>query len=323
MCWFVAPPLLTRTPASQLAEDTVIRLLNSKVTVRQRKNFAERCVANLKAGVSVFQSLRVLRRIIDLVPRTATRANIMTQTAIVEGLNEREHLLEMFFSDLRSYHDTAKAQLLPAEGMAVPDPDNAVVADGVGHLRQINTRFDFLYFVLRCSPLTISTEQALLLWDCLVADAISPAEVTATLGWLRKACRSQWQGFVGSTMFADGAAEALFTSRMIEGDHRCPMSKVGFECLRAFFVLVNEAEGRLKRVGASKDEVEVQVLPSELVGLQAVWRVALEAKDALVAKQAIGLLNALHNNLGQTVADKACEVQQTYLQVGGSGRGVV
>ena len=52
--------------ASELAlaaEDTVIRLFKAKTTAGQSHNYAILCVANLKAGESVFQSLRVLRRI--------------------------------------------------------------------------------------------------------------------------------------------------------------------------------------------------------------------------------------------------------------------
>lgn len=53
----------------------------------------------------------------------------------------------------------------------------------------------------------------------------------------------------------------------------------GFDCLRAYFLLVNEAGGRLKRGGVNKTDVTLQVLPNELVGLKAVWKVALEATE--------------------------------------------
>ena len=209
----------------QGAEDTFVRLLSTQGTSSLRKSYAERCIANVKAGTSSFQSLRVLRRIIDLVPRTASRADLMTQSVMVQGLEEREHLLGLFFRGLQTYHEQAVAALVPADGGAVaPNADDVVVADGVGHLLQINTRFDFLYFILRCSSLSVTRDQAFVLWDCLVARAITPAVEKATLRWLGQACNSQSAGF---SMLADGVAEELFMSRMIAGSHPCPVNKVG------------------------------------------------------------------------------------------------
>lgn len=199
-------------------------MLSTQGTSALRKSYAERCIANVKAGAASFQSLRVLRRIIDLVPRTASRADLMTQSVMVQGLDEREHLLDLFFHSLQTYHEKAVAALVPADGGAAPaNADDIVVADGVGHLLQINTRFDFLYFVLRCSTLAVTRDQAFILWDCLVAHAITPAEEKATLRWLGQACNSQSAGF---SMLADGVAEELFTSRMIAGSHPCPVNKV-------------------------------------------------------------------------------------------------
>jgi len=279
----------------------VIHLLKTSEPA-QRKEYAQQCVDNLKAQRSVFQSLRLLRRVVDLFSVSGT-------SAIVDALDEQAHLLDMFFQALRRYHVSAVAKLQAAGRVA--SADEVVVTDGVAHLRQVNVRFDFLYFILKCSSLVLSTEQALLLWDCMVVDACTPEEQRSALDWLRRACTSQGHGY---TTLGEGTAAALFTTRMITGNAQCPHTKTGLECLFAYFVLVNEAAGRLKRVGRVKKQAQLQVMPDELVGLRALWAFALEAADQSVADTAIGHLNQVYSCLGDSIADRAAEVQQSYIQ---------
>lgn len=101
------------------------------------------------------------------------------------------------------------------------------------------------------------------MWDTLVVDSITSDEQAAGFKWLIQVCNLQTRGH---TVLAEGAAEALFASRLATpGAVRFfVQTKQGYDCLRGYFLLVNQRKGNLRRTGTTRNLFQLSVLPQEL-----------------------------------------------------------
>lgn len=61
-------------------------------------------------------------------------------------------------------------------------------------------------------------------------------------------------------------------------------------------------------------EFRVKTLPTQIVGINALWKIALEAKNEAVINKAIELLNKLYTKLGEEVKERIAEISSDFVE---------
>lgn len=73
------------------------------------------------------------------------------------------------------------------------------------------------------------------------------------------------------------------------------LNQAGFNVFHRYFLAINEKKDRLKRVDKATDEL--YVASPDLIGIDNLWQIALDAQDVEVSQAAIRTLNELHQNV--------------------------
>jgi hypothetical protein len=76
------------------------------------------------------------------------------------------------------------------------------------------------------------------------------------------------------------------------------LNQAGFNVFHRYFLAINEKKDRLKRVDKATDEL--YVASPDLIGIDNLWQIALDAQDVEVSQAAIRTLNELHQNVRHT-----------------------
>jgi hypothetical protein len=105
--------------------------------------------------------------------------------------------------------------------------------------------------------------------------------------------------------FDESVIQRLFVDKMAQMD--CTLlNQAGFNVFHRFFLAINEKKDKLKRVDKVTDEL--YVTSPDLIGIDNLWQIALDAQDVEVSKAAIRTLNELHQNVRAHLQPNACSI---------------
>jgi hypothetical protein len=100
-----------------------------------------------------------------------------------------------------------------------------------------------------------------------------------------------------SPPFNDETTDYIFVEKMSSLDIS-ELSAAGFSFFEFYFRYENWKQNKFEQDPNSNNPLtNYIVLSFDLLGMNHLWRIALEAKDALVGQQAILFLNNLHKNV--------------------------
>jgi len=111
----------------------------------------------------------------------------------VDALAKKYKLLNAFFDELVAYKKAAGE--LAKKGKKGKSKKKTA-ATRYTHMEHIQTRLDFLYFILSNSSLHLTVEHVDILWDSLIVNALQPEEREACFSWLEKSRQSKTEGSV-------------------------------------------------------------------------------------------------------------------------------
>ena len=111
----------------------------------------------------------------------------------MDALAKKYKLLNAFFDELVAYKKAAGE--LAKKGKKGKSKKKTA-ATRYTHMEHIQTRLDFLYFILSNSSLHLTVEHVDILWDSLIVNALQPEEREACFSWLEKSRQSKTEGSV-------------------------------------------------------------------------------------------------------------------------------
>ncbi|OON23845.1 UBA/TS-N domain protein [Opisthorchis viverrini] len=163
--------------------------------------------------------------------------------------------------------------LLRYEQRAVQSHGDLLSADsldelGFRHSDVIKRHFELLHYLLRNAELSLSTDRARSLWECLIGHPRAAS-------FDREQCFT-W--FTASLNFLEPETQTmLFTKLVLKSNTVLFRSFAGFECFKALFEKVNLHEGRMKQTNKVW-----HVEKPDLIGLDFLWDLylALPSLDA-------------------------------------------
>lgn len=276
-----------------------------------KKPYLLLAVAAVQRGANVSRFLQLVWDLVDSYNLTAIAADPETKATAVAELNAEVNLMDVFFKNLGEFKASAKQQLA-----ALTEPVTDVDAEkerqeavnaaalrsegGITFAVALRTRMDFLTSVTRVSSLTVSEAQATTLWDMFVVDAMTTSETERVMRFLINAASMSASGL--GEVLSKEVELYLFLNKMASAD--LPLNRFSlpvFSAFRLYFLLANARRGWLSRTpGGGHTDFIVHIDPDNMLGTDALWRVALEAPDNDAAEAAMAFLMSLYGQLSPT-----------------------
>lgn len=256
-----------------------IEILSDSYAVKEqiKKNYAIKCVEDIKKGVLIVPAIRQLLKITRGMVKQQFNKN---DKGNLQELNKSYDIIKLAVASLVNCHQ----QAVTAAGTGVLEEDTLV--DGrYTHKEFVNIHLQFLAFVLEHGNFYLHWHRARDIWDCLVAnpDACEFDRETC-FDWFNKGQRD---------LEADTQAQ-MFTSKVLKLEPS-RLTMKGFACFREFMKNVNLNEHRIKETGSSytADKNTFTIEKMELVGLDYLWKVVLEVPSEEIAMLAVKKLMEL------------------------------
>ncbi|PRP88236.1 ubiquitin domain-containing protein [Planoprotostelium fungivorum] len=260
-------------------------LLQQECCHLQRVPFMELCLSNLSQSQSVPRSLQLLEYIFNSYHVEESRKNGDSVVKTIGWLDSEKGLLDLIFKDLERYK-------IEAREAALNVPPKDVHHSILSGTQQIKTRLEFLQHLLLRSDLTLSVQRVDLLWSCLVTGAITEVERDYAYQWL--------ENILGMPRIyppmEQETVEHLFTKKIPEWEFS-ELSMAGVSFFEYCFRHVNCYNGSFEQ----KDNGDYVVNSFQLVGIENLWRIALEVKDGYVGKMAATTIIQLYKNLSPSL----------------------
>jgi ubiquitin C-terminal hydrolase len=287
---------LSSAELGQAAQKAFLDLLGSDVATSQRPTFMKKCIQNIESGHGVGRALVLLMQILKTYPQSSkswwTSSSSTSMWKIIEQLETEYGLLDKLLKELSQY----KARVVEQK-----DSDSAKTRE------QLQTRQQFLVFVLQNSSLTLTEAQMKSLWENLVVRSSSVEERDSCFQWLTQACGALEE----SSRFAAVTEELksfLYFDRILKLD-MAKLNRVGMRMLQHYFAHINEAIGAARvnkrsirnAAAASLADFPLRTFAvvdvSKLTGTDALWKIIMHNADGMVAQRAIETLNAAYRNI--------------------------
>jgi len=226
---------------------------------------------------------------------------------VIGAMDSRFHLLDLFFSSLAAY----KQLVTEVDKSSIRDLNLHVFSGKHAHLQQMKERLEFLDFILAKSRLLLSKKQIDLLWEALILKPLTPQERDQGFSWFRRIRAAEVDSF---------EVHSRFTTHLLYNTHRCfsqgtvaadtynyifdekipsldfaELSFQGYQMIEYYFRFMNWKNQLLEEMNGGMRFKKLTTL--DLMGIDTLWRVALQAKDEVVGSMAIEFLNKLHRSV--------------------------
>lgn len=256
-----------------------IEILSDSCAVKEqvKKNYAIKCVEDIKKGVLIVPAIRQLLKITKGMVRQQFNKN---DKGNLQELNKSYDIIKMAVSSLVNCHQ----QAVSVVGVGALEEDTLV--DGrYTHKEFVSVHLQFLAFVLEHGNFYLQWHRARDIWDCLVANPVAcDFDRETCFDWFRK----------GQLDLEPDTQSQMFANKVLKLEPG-RLTMKGFACFREFMKNVNLNEHRIKDTGSShtvnKNAFTVEKM--ELVGLDYLWRVVLEVPSEEIAMLAVEKLMEL------------------------------
>jgi hypothetical protein len=277
-----APPQIAESALQYL-----VQLLKLNICVPCRVHYIGLCANNLKEHISVPQSLEIIKKTLDCYPKRKKRGKDSAKY-VIETLNPKFQFVDILLEDLALYKEQAKT--IPVEQLEAGEK-----LGNITHMEHIKIRLGFLEYILSNSSLKLTGDQAETLWDSLVTNMLVQEERSMCFKWLEEA-RSESKGeFVP---FEENVIERLFVSKMTKMD-ATQLNLAGYIVFEQYFLSLNEKAGKIKTIErfVTQGYSDNYTTSSDLLGLNNMWRFALDSHDEEISRRAMKCLNMLYQNV--------------------------
>lgn len=264
-------PSLTTDMVDQ-ALKSHIEILSDSYAVKEqiKKNYAVKCVEDIRKGVLIVPAIRQLLKI--------TRGMVKQQfnkhdKGILPELHKNHDIIKLTVTSLVNCHQLAVTAASPA-GLE----EDTLVDGRYTHKEFVNIHLRFLAFVLQEGVLYLHWHRARDIWDCLVAN-VDACEFD------RETCFDWF--FKGQCDLEPDTQSQMFTGKVLKLDPS-KLTMKGFACCKAFLENVNHNDNRIKKTGNI-----FTVEKMDLVGFDYLWRIVLEVPSEEIAMLAVKQLMEL------------------------------
>mmetsp|Transcript_8203 Transcript_8203/g.16159 ORF Transcript_8203/g.16159 Transcript_8203/m.16159 type:complete len:2815 (-) Transcript_8203:1874-10318(-) len=321
----------------QLALENFSALMKCFELKKYRQSVLNNCADKIRENSAVIFSIKVIKKILESYPVTATQVDPLNREAIID-LSVREHqVLIAFFDNLAHFKIQSKAfrdrYLEEHPTSTVLAMDQALKStdfgDGWTYSEEVTERLNFLLQVLTDSRNYLPMHSMETLWKHFFTNAICESEQDIFLKWLNDISASQARGY---SVFDDSEVHIFFRHHIADSINEfISLSGKAFKVFSSFFLLANISLKRLRKVNyfiSSQEspgyysyynaielpdpelfEYKSIAKPSELEGMDSLRTICLTAPESQ-AEEAIEFLNMIYDNLDDALGPQIVEIRQ-------------
>ena len=251
----------------------------------QREPFMKLCIRNIKQKQSIIPTLQVLHQCILSTVQDTIRPIPLT----IEWLDSEFQLVQLLLEELIEFKKITMNYLIENQILLSKNQGNSTMDDKINAMKilhpkrtyiyEVQERLQFLQFIFaQTKNLKIKTEEQVnIIWECFIENSFTLQERDLTLKWLET---GKHQAFEIELIYF------IFIHKLPKLQIRY-LSVPGLALIQSYFIEVNEFHNYLK--------LDVQrpfpiVLSFNLIGLDLLWRIALECENEDNGKKVIGYL---------------------------------
>eukprot|EP01105_Mastigella_eilhardi_P014361 TRINITY_DN3272_c0_g1_i6.p1 TRINITY_DN3272_c0_g1~~TRINITY_DN3272_c0_g1_i6.p1 ORF type:complete len:2846 (+),score=628.82 TRINITY_DN3272_c0_g1_i6:898-8538(+) len=269
-----------------------------------------KCFENVQRHTSVPQSLQLVQQLLD--------PGVTKDSDIVTVLSEHNPL-PLVLDDLVHWRTVmfSWAQACPVEQLL----DSVVPPTKYSYAEHIQSRLDFLLFLVITSKVLLTTENMDLLWKALLVDAPSLHERDLFFPWLNRFLLVTQDVRRDGITNNDDVVGHTF-SRLLTQLDPSVMGPVAFGTFLRYFRHVNGVAAKWETTQvpsglASNINPAVPtgtILDADLIGLGALRRIVLEVVDPKVGNTAVSFLVKLQKLLAPQLQQSYGAIRQAFVQ---------
>ncbi|KAM9326707.1 ubiquitin carboxyl-terminal hydrolase 24 [Gastrophryne carolinensis] len=261
----------------QQALEEHMTILSDAYAVKEtvKRSYIIKCIEDIKKSsqhnnpqvVWVVPALRQLHEI----TRSFNKQTYQKQDkSIIQDLKKNFEIVKLVTASLVACHGLAVNVAGPG-GLV-----GSTLIDGRYTYREyLEAHLKFLAFFLQEATLYLSWSRAKEIWECLVtSNDVCELDREMCFEWFTK----------GQHDLESDVQQQLFKEKILKLESY-EITMNGFSLFKTFFENVNLCDHRLKRQGA-----QLHVEKLELIGMDFIWKVAVESPDEEIANEAIQLI---------------------------------
>jgi len=291
------------------------------------------CVFGIKKHKSVSKALEIIMHIVEKYPESRPAGGYDdTRSELIEDLQTSHELIHLLLVDLTHFRSHIISSLpvrivgtdiksKDVDGKEAADSSKKYLADKKGayrsvesidepwYLNQIQSRLQFLCFLLCNSRLTLQREAIISIWDLLHNRAILPNERESCFLWFERAMK---QGESAYRMFDNDTCKFIFEDIIMKYLEAKRLGFRGYSCFERYFLNVNCLQGFIVRKSTRKQWF---VAKMPLIGLPLLWSIALEIPDSnqRVLNSSVTLLNRVYQRFDISVMELTGKYRLQYI----------
>lgn len=220
--------------------------------------FIDRLVVNLQENRQAYLVIKTLQGLLKgSCDPPVKNDEFKTLADVVSHLEAKYGLLETVFANFEWYMRRVEEGLEQAKAEVTESKlETAVFTDLFMHSDQITLRLEFIRFYATSSPLIkLQTSHLEKLWDLLIVSSPVEKDEKQIYKWLREVTdqverlsRENVQPVVSTSHMIDFYHSRIAADSDTSSDKYKLLSLEGYQCRQSFFVLINQIEGKVRRV---------------------------------------------------------------------------
>eukprot|EP00736_Rhodelphis_marinus_P012162 Rmarinus@m.24887 len=262
--------------------------------------YASKCVKCVQRGESSTTCIRLLKQLVDR--GRDQRASMCDETGFVgtrnvllEQLDSEFDLIELLLADLIRFQEKCRTQ--PTNYEACADA--------------LRIRLDLFQTFLLSPCFNLKMNQVDVLWDCIITNASSPAVRDVGFVWLQDCADGR------NPALSDEISQYIFLKKVDTLDFS-GLTEAGFQFFEYFFRSVNWKNNTFAQIDTSEARGQPSsyfVLSFDLIGMDYLWRIILEAESAKVASDATQTFIRVHENFQPRLRSRLGEKREESISV--------
>lgn len=289
----------------------------------ERMKFLAMCVVNIKKNSMVLWSCEVLQSIIESYPSVKVSfQGVDSKSGIIKDLDKTHGVIFALYQSLIQFKQEAIAIALKVTGEeSTSSSDDESTSESrkrqhedlfkqikvsqessINYVEEVKVRLNFLKYIYSNSTESLTTDHIEVLWNCFVLNASSETECDNLFSWLT----SSTIAWPNRSMLSDELQVFIFTNLLLKL-HPSTFSLAGFNCFERFFINVNK---QYHLVGNYGSDENLEVFDIQLISIEALWEIMLEARNELVFVASSNLMKRIYRGL------KTCsmEIQEDFIK---------
>uniref|UniRef100_A0A8C4VCQ0 Ubiquitin carboxyl-terminal hydrolase 24 n=1 Tax=Falco tinnunculus TaxID=100819 RepID=A0A8C4VCQ0_FALTI len=268
----------------QQALEEHLTILSDAYAVKEaiKRSYIIKCIEDIKRVVSKCKSssqhnnpqfvwvVPALRQLHEITRSFIKQTYQKQDKSIIQDLKKNFEIVKLVTGSLISCHRLAASVAGPG-GLV-----GATLVDGRYTYREyLEAHLKFLAFFLQEATLYLGWNRAREIWECLVTGQdVCELDREMCFEWFTK----------GQHDLESDVQQQLFKEKILKLESY-EITMNGFSLFKTFFENVNLCDHRLKRQGT-----QLSVEKLELIGMDFIWKIAMESPDEEIANEAIQLI---------------------------------